>query len=108
MFTLVTYVTARRRREIALRRAIGASSPDVLRLVSAPTIRWTCVGLIVGLAGAVTGSGILRANFAGVAPNDPALLATVGLFYLVIGCAAVYAPAMSALRDDPAEILRSE
>jgi putative ABC transport system permease protein len=108
MFTLVTYVTVRRRREIALRRAIGAGVPDVLRLVSAPTIRWTCVGLVVGLGGAVGGSGILRASFAGVAPNDPVLLAIVSLFYLAIGCAAVYAPAMTALRDDPAEILRSE
>jgi putative ABC transport system permease protein len=108
MFTLVTYVTVRRRREIALRRAIGAGVRDVVRLVSAPTIRWTCVGLLVGLVAATSGSGILRANFAGVAPTEPALLAIVSALYLAIGCAAVWAPALSALRDDPAEILRSE
>jgi putative ABC transport system permease protein len=104
----VTYVTVRRRREIALRRAIGAGVRDVVRLVSAPTIRWTCVGLLVGLVAATSGSGILRANFAGVAPTEPALLAIVSVLYLAIGCAAVWAPALSALRDDPAEILRSE
>ena len=108
MFTLVTYVTARRRREIALRRVIGAGIGDVLRLVSGPTILWTCLGLIAGLAVAVAGSGIVRANFAGVAPTDAGLLATISLLYLTVGGAAVCAPALSALRDDPATILRSE
>src|SRR6185295_17993010 len=50
MFTLVTYVTARRRREIALRRVVGAGIGDVLRLVSGSTIWWTCLGLVAGLA----------------------------------------------------------
>jgi ABC-type antimicrobial peptide transport system permease subunit len=108
MFTLVTYVTARRRREIALRRVIGAGIGDVLRLVSGSTLRWTCLGLIAGLAAAVAGSGIVRANFAGVAPTDAGLLATMSLLYLAVGGAAVCAPALSALRDDPATILRSE
>jgi ABC-type antimicrobial peptide transport system permease subunit len=108
MFTLVTYVTARRRREIALRRVIGAGIGDVLRLVSGSTIRWTCLGLMAGLAAAVAGSGIVRANFAGVAPTDAGLLATMSLLYLAVGGAAVCAPALSALRDDPATILRSE
>jgi ABC-type antimicrobial peptide transport system permease subunit len=108
MFTLVTYVTARRRREIALRRVIGAGIGDVLRLVSGSTIRWTCLGLMAGLAAAVGGSGIVRANFAGVAPTDAGLLATISLLYLAVGVAAVCAPALGALRDDPAAILRSE
>ena len=108
MFTLVTYVTVRRRREIALRRAIGAGVSDVVRLVSAPTITWTCLGLAAGIAAAIGGSGLLRANFAGVAPTDPALLAAVSLLYLGVGCAALCGPAMSALRDDPAEVLRAE
>jgi predicted permease len=108
MFTLVTYVTARRRREIALRRVIGAGIGDVLRLVSGATVRWTCVGLLAGLAAAIAASGIVRSNFAGVAPTDAALLVTISLMYLVVGAAAVFAPALSALRDDPAAILRSE
>jgi len=108
MFTLVTYVTARRRREIALRRVIGAGIGDVLRLVSGSTVRWTCVGLIAGLAAAVAASGIVRSNLAGVAPTDAGLLFTISLMYLVVGAAAVFAPAVGALRDDPATILRSE
>jgi hypothetical protein len=108
MFTLVTYVTARRRREIALRRVIGAGIGDVLRLVSGSTLRWTCLGLMAGLAAAVGGSGIVRAQFAGVAPTDAGLLATISLLYLAVGIAAVCAPALGALRDDPATILRSE
>ena len=108
MFTLITYVTARRRREIALRRVIGAGIRDVLRIVSVPTLRWTCVGLAVGLVATIGAAGILRANFAGVAPNEPRLLVSVALFYLVVGGAAMCAPVLGALRDDPATILRCE
>jgi putative ABC transport system permease protein len=108
LFTLVTFVTAKRRREIALRRVIGAGPADVLRLVSVPTFRWTCVGLLAGLAAAIGGAGVLRTNFAGVAPNDPGLLAMVGLLYLALAGTAMCAPALNALRGDPAAILRSE
>ena len=108
MFTIVTYVTVRRRREIALRRVIGAGIRDVLRVVSVPTFRWMCVGLAAGLVVTIAAAGILRANFAGVAPNEPGLLLSVGLFYLAVGSAAMCVPVLSALRDDPAAILRCE
>jgi hypothetical protein len=108
MFTLVTYVTARRRREIALRRAIGARVAHVLGVLAAPTFRWTCVGLAVGVAGALTGGSLLRSALGGVAPDSPTLLAAVCVSYLAIAAAAMCAPAMAALRNDPATILRSE
>ena len=87
---------------------IGAGIRDVLRIVSVPTLRWTCVGLAVGLVATIGAAGILRANFAGVAPNEPRLLVSVALFYLVVGGAAMCAPVLGALRDDPATILRCE
>jgi predicted permease len=108
MFTLVTYVTTRRRREIALRRVIGAGLADVVRLVSITTIRWTCVGLAVGVAAAVATGALLRANFAGVAPTSVGVFAIVSVCYLAIAAAAMSAPAIGALRDDPAAILRAE
>lgn len=87
---------------------VGAGIRDVVRLVSVPTFRWTCAGLVAGLAVTIGAAGILRANFAGVAPNDPGLLVSVALFYLMVGGAAMCAPVLSALRDDPAAILRCE
>jgi putative ABC transport system permease protein len=108
VFTLVTYVTARRRREIALRRVIGAGLTDVLVMLSAPTLRWTCVGLAGGVAGSMILGDILRSTFAGVAPDSLSLLAGVSALYLAVAAAAMCAPALSALRNDPAVILRSE
>jgi len=108
LFTLVTYVTARRRREIALRRIIGAGIADVMRLLTVPTLRWTSVGLVAGIAGAASGGSILRSKFEGVAPDDPALLGLVTLFYVALAMAALCAPAVTALRADPATILRAD
>jgi len=108
LFTLVTYVTARRRREIALRRVIGAGITDIVRLLTVPTLRWTSAGLLAGIGGAVAGGSLLRAKYAGVAPDDPALIGLVTVFYLALAAAALCAPAMSALRRDPATILRAD
>jgi ABC-type lipoprotein release transport system permease subunit len=44
VFAVVSYLVARRQKEIALRRALGARSVDVVWLLSAQTLRWTLAG----------------------------------------------------------------
>jgi len=108
LFTLITYVTVRRRREIALRRVIGADIGDVMRLLTVPTLRWTAVGLLAGFAGTAAGGAIMRSTYAGIAPDDPALSGLVTACYLVLALGALCAPAVTGLREDPAAILRAE
>ena len=108
VYTVVSYVTSRRTREVALRRAVGAQAGDVLRLLAAPTIRWTLVGVVAGTAGALAINNTLRAIVAGVAQVDLPAAAAIAALYLVIVAVAVCAPAARALRIDPAVILRAE
>jgi len=108
LFTLVTYVATRRRREIALRRVIGAGALDVVRALSAPTFRWTCGGLVIGIIGATSAAGMLRATYAGVAATAPAVLVAISLSYTAIAVVALCAPAFAVWRSDPGEILRAE
>ena len=108
IFTVVSYLTSRRVREVALRRAIGASDFDVLRLLGAQTLRWVIAGMFVGATGAVLAERALRAAVAGVVQLDASIMTVVGVTYLLIVGVAMMLPARRALRVDPATTLRAE
>lgn len=104
---LLRFVAARTR-EIGVRRALGASSGDVVRLV---VRRASAVALVGGIAGTVLaslGGRALGGLLYGVAPAgvDTLLVAMAAVTVLVAGCAAV--PALRALRVDPVTALRAE
>jgi ABC-type antimicrobial peptide transport system permease subunit len=108
IFTVVSYLTSRRVKEVALRRAVGASDSDVLRLLAAQTFRWVIAGMLVGGAGAVLAERALRAAVAGVVQLDASIMTVVGGTYLLIVAVAMMLPARRALRVDPATTLRAE
>jgi putative ABC transport system permease protein len=99
---------ASRTREIGVRRALGASSGAVVRLV---VMRAAGVALVGGLFGTVLaslGARALGGLLFGIAPATPdvLLVATLSVAFLVAVCAAV--PALRALRVDPVTALRAE
>lgn len=108
IYIVVTYLVSRRFKEIAVRRAIGATSGDVLWSLSGPTLTGAIAGLMVGAAGAVAGSRVLRAAVTGVIPLDVTLTTVVTGAYLVVVCVAIAAAARGALRIDPAVALRAD
>jgi len=108
VYTLIAYVTARRTKEVALRRAIGASSLDVFRLLTMQTMFWTAAGLTVGLIGAAAATNVLRSAVLGAARLDIGTTAAIGTLYLAVVAIAVSMPAWRALRISPASFLRGE
>ena len=108
VYAVVTYLISRRVKEIAMRRAIGARGQDVLSLLAGPAFLWTTAGVLVGVVGAMLGSGVLRATVTGVLPLDLATVLVTGLSYLVVVGCAICVPAFIALRIDPITALRSE
>ena len=106
VFTVVTYLTSRRAKEVAIRIAIGAQSRNVIRLLAGQTLVWALIGLVLGLAGAVAASKALSATLRGLVQLDPLTLGFVAGFYLIIVAAAICLPALKALRVDPGSILR--
>jgi ABC-type antimicrobial peptide transport system permease subunit len=108
VFTVVTYAVSRRVREIAVRRAVGAESVDVVWLLSGQTLVWAGVGLSLGVAAAIAASRALGAVLPGLVPLDASIVAPVAAAYLMVVMLAMSVPVRRALRIDPAAALRTE
>jgi putative ABC transport system permease protein len=98
----------RRRGELAVRIALGATHQRVLRLVMGEGTLLVGVGVLLGLPAVYAAGGLVRGVLVGVSPWDPlSLMATVcGL--ALVAVAACYVPARRVLRLDPAPLLRQE
>jgi len=106
VFSVTAFVVGQRRREIGLRMAVGASAPQIVRLLLNEGLRPVVVGLTVGLIGAIAGSRVLSAALFGLSPQDPLSLMAAALVLLAAGAAAILIPARRAARVDPAKVLR--
>jgi predicted permease len=104
----ISYATSRRVKEIAVRRAIGAANRDVLWLLAGQTLRWSIVGLGVGIGGAMLAGRALRSAVNGLVPIDVTLAAVIALGYLLVVTIATLIPASRALAIDPAAALRMD
>ena len=108
LFGILAYSVQQRVREFGVRRALGASSGDVVRLVAGSALRVIGAGTAIGLVLAGILSRLLTSVLFGVQPLDPATFAVV---IVVLGLTALLSiawPAWRAVRIDPAAALRAE
>jgi len=106
-YGVVSHATAARRREIAVRMALGASQTSVRGLVLRHGSLLAAAGSVVGLLGAGALVRLLQGSLFGISPFDPPtyLLSTV----LVLAAAVVAStvPAVQASHSNPSTVLRS-
>jgi putative ABC transport system permease protein len=107
VYGVLSFLVAERRQEIGTRMALGASSPDVLKVFLRQGLALTVVGLCVGTAGALFVSRWLSSLLFGVRPTDPLSFAAVSLVLLAVAFAASYIPARRAAAIDPMTAIRS-
>jgi putative ABC transport system permease protein len=98
--------TAARRRELAIRAAIGANRAGLLGLVVRQGLSAAIIGVVLGIAGGLATSNMLESVLYEVQPRDPLTLATVGLGLLAASALATYVPARRAVTVTPAEALK--
>ena len=108
LFGLMSYSVSRRTNEIGIRMALGAQRQDVLRLVMRESMILVVVGIVAGVAIAVSASKLVASLLFGLPPRDPwTLLAAIGVMVMVSGLAG-YLPARRASRVDPMVALHYE
>ena len=101
IYGLVSYTVTQRTREIGVRKAIGATTGDIVRMVLRNSGTLTGIGLTIGLGAAMALAPVLGGLVVGVSPIDPLTLgAAAGLVGLAV-IAASTGPALRAARVDP-------
>ena len=106
IFGAASYAVVQRRRELAVRMALGAGPEMVVRLVLRSTLLGAAAGIVAGLVLSVALRSTLRALLVGVDPSDPATLAAVSLALIAAAAGACWIPARRAAQIDPMQALR--
>jgi putative ABC transport system permease protein len=107
-FGVVARSVSRRRRETALRIAVGAQPVAVIFMIARQAMTYVLGGVVVGVGVAVVAGQTMRSMLHGVEPNDPVTIAMVAISLGVAAFTACWLPAVKAARVDPAIVLRHE
>jgi putative ABC transport system permease protein len=106
LFGMISGSVTRRRGEIAVRLALGATHHRVIRLVVGEGARMLAIGLMTGIPGIYLAGEALRGLLVGVSPFDAPTLAVVALGLIAISLLACYLAARRVTRIEPERLLR--
>jgi putative ABC transport system permease protein len=109
IYGVMAYATSQRTREIGVRMALGAKRGDILKLLVVEQGMWmTAIGVIIGLAGAIGLTQVLKGMLFGVNAIEWSIFAGVTLLLAGVSLLACYIPARRAAKVDPMVALRYE
>jgi len=106
--TAIAWSVAQRRREIAIRMALGADRAATMSLVLRQALVMTLAGVAAGTAASAAGTRLLGDWLYGVSATDPITFGAAVLAMAAIASIAAYGPARRASRVDAAGALRAE
>ena len=108
LYGLVATAAASRAREMAIRAAIGARPPELLRLVLGQALIAAAAGIAIGLVTSLAATKGLESLLYEVPAKDPRILGATSAILLLVSGLAGYLPARRAMIENPAQILRSQ
>ena len=106
IYGVLSLSVASRRRELAIRSAVGAQQSDIRRLIFGEGFRLIAGGVVAGAALAIVLSRVLRSFLFEVQPSDPATFIIAGALFVAVGLLACWLPVRRAATVDPLEALR--
>jgi putative ABC transport system permease protein len=108
LYGVIAYLVAQRTQEIGIRIALGAQRRDVLQLVVGHGLKLVAVGLVLGIAGALAVTRLLRDLLFEVSATDPLVFVIVPITFALVALVASWLPARRAASVDPMIALRDE
>jgi putative ABC transport system permease protein len=108
IYGVLSLSVASRRRELAIRSAVGAEQKDIRNLIFGEGFRLIASGVLAGIALAIVLSSVLRTFLFEVQPSDPVTLIVVGALFVGVALLACWVPVRRAAKVDPLEALRYE
>jgi putative ABC transport system permease protein len=106
VFGILAYSVQQRVRDFGVRRALGATTREVIRLVIANAARTIGAGVVIGLGLSAISGRLIETMLFGVRPLDVATFAFVTMVLGFTAALSVAGPAWRAARIDPATALR--
>jgi predicted permease len=108
VYGVVSFTVTRRRREVGIRMALGASPRAVQALVLRETLRPIGAGVLLGVLAAAASSQLLERGLFGISPFDPVAFAAAAMFMVAVATMATVLPTRKALKADPITALRHD
>jgi putative ABC transport system permease protein len=106
IYGVLSFLVAKRTREIGIRIALGAQRSSVLWLVMKEGAKFSFAGIGLGVAGAFVVTRLLSSELYGVTALDPFTFIGVAVLMGLVTMLACYVPARRAMAVDPLIALR--
>ncbi len=106
LYGVISYIVTRRRREIAIRMALGAGQTSIVNSVLAAALKMTGAGLLIGVACGWWSSRLFQSLLFGVEATDPATYVSALVIVGGVALLASLVPAIRAARMEPLRTLR--
>ena len=107
LYGILSYNVVRKTKEFGIRIALGAGWLTIVRMVMTEAVLLVGIGLMLGLASAVSFGNLAAKLLFGVQPRDTMTFASATLILVLVAIAAGYIPARRATRVEPATALRN-
>jgi len=108
IYGVMSHFAARRKRDWAIRIALGLPTTRVIRHIVGQGAGLVAVGIVAGVVGTVALARLLTSFLYGVGTLDPIAFAAASALLLAIGMVAAFVPAHRASTVDPALVLREQ
>lgn len=108
VYGVLTHSLRQRRREFGIRRALGASSSNLLLLALRGGAAVAVAGCLAGLVGAFVLSRFLSAYLFGITATDPLTFVVSAILLLAMALIACWTPSRRASKMEPIQALRTD
>jgi putative ABC transport system permease protein len=106
LFGAISYSVSERKKELGIRVALGATSPDLIKMVLIQTLRTTAIGVGIGVALGVAATAMLRSQFYGISPVEWTVILPVSAGMIGVSLLVAYLSALPWIAVDAMEAVR--